>query len=61
MNATQKTPCNCNTCPGAACTCGCQQAAALSARACGPQCQCGAQCQCSMLCKCSAGASCAQR
>ena len=48
MNTTQQVPCNCTTCPDIGCTCGCQQAAAQTGCACGPQCQCGA------------GASCAQ-
>ena len=60
MNATQQVSCNCTTCPGTGCTCGCQQAAAQTACACGPQCQCGAQCQCGTQCQCGAGASCAQ-
>jgi len=60
MNATQQVPCNCTTCPGTGCACGCQQAATQTACACGPQCQCGVQCQCGTQCKCGAGASCAQ-
>ena len=60
MNTTQQSTCSCTTCPGTGCTCGCQQAAAQTARACAPQCQCGAQCQCGSQCQCGAGASCAQ-
>ncbi|SAK95848.1 hypothetical protein AWB81_05323 [Caballeronia arationis] len=48
VNATQQLPCNCTTCLGTGCTCGCQQATEQTAGGCGPQCQCGA------------GASCAQ-
>jgi hypothetical protein len=54
MNTPQQSACTCNTCPGTGCTCGCQQAAAQAACACGPQCPCGPQC------RCSAGASGAQ-
>jgi hypothetical protein len=43
-------PCQCPACPGAACTCGCQQPAATQPAAqacqCGPKCQCGPGCQC---------------
>lgn len=60
MNTIQQVPCNCTTCPGTGCSCGCQQAAAQTAGACGPQCQCGAQCLCGSQCQCGAGASCAQ-
>jgi hypothetical protein len=64
MNATPQTPCACNTCPGAACNCGCQQAAARvvaqAACACGPQCACGAQCNCGTQCTCGDSARCAQ-
>lgn len=38
--------CACNNCPGAACNCGCQQAAGAVSCGCGPQCQCGSQCAC---------------
>ena len=37
MNATQQFPCNCTTCPGTGCTCGCQQATEQTAGACSPQ------------------------
>ena len=54
MSTNQQVACNCTTCPGTGCTCGCQQTAQQTAGACGPQCQCGT------LCQCGAGASCAE-
>lgn len=56
MNTPQQTPCNCTTCPGTGCTCGCQPPAAQVACACGPQCRCGTQCLCGTQCRCGAGA-----
>jgi len=55
--------CQCAVCPGAACQCGCQQAAANAGAAlqqacpCGPACQCGPGCQCAAAecgCLCAA-------
>lgn len=46
MNETKHTACGCATCPGSACTCGCQEVTAKSACGCGPQCTCGAACSC---------------
>ena len=37
-------PCGCKACPGPGCKCGCQNAAARTACACGPQCRCGGAC-----------------
>ncbi len=41
-------PCNCGTCVGAACTCGCQDT--LAARRAG--CRCGQTCSCGPDCGC---------
>jgi hypothetical protein len=47
MNDTkQPIACNCATCPGKSCTCGCQKPAAQAACACGAQCKCGQGCTC---------------
>lgn len=57
MNTPQQpipSSCTCESCPGPACACGCQQAvsqatnpvASQAVCACGPQCACGAGCTC---------------
>jgi len=47
MNDTkQPIACNCTTCPGTSCTCGCQKPAEQTVCACGPQCKCGQGCTC---------------
>jgi len=47
MNDKQQHPgtsnCGCAACPGQHCPCGCQQGAATTVCACGPQCKCGAK------------------
>ncbi|MGZ5252561.1 MAG: hypothetical protein ACXWCE_20260 [Caldimonas sp.] len=53
--AKQPVPCSCAVCQGKTCTCGCQQPAARSACACGPQCACGTQCACGQACACARG------
>jgi len=40
------TLCACESCPGSGCNCGCQEAAADTACACGPACACGVGCNC---------------
>jgi hypothetical protein len=54
MNDIKQISCNCATCSGTGCLCGCQQAAAQPAAqpiaqatcACGSQCKCGPSCTC---------------
>jgi hypothetical protein len=45
---TNSTPCTCETCPGSACTCGCQDAKAAPKTGC----QCGDACKCGPNCSC---------
>ncbi len=47
--------CQCQTCPGSTCDCGCQNTATDAARAC----QCGAACACGDSCTCGEACSCA--
>ncbi len=45
----QMIACSCTACPGATCTCGCQdknRAARKAGCQCGPECACGPNCTC---------------
>lgn len=46
---TNSQPCHCSSCPGAACTCGCQNVQAKNQA---PRCACGDNCKCGPECSC---------